>query len=355
MTIDTFIVNDVELINEGSLEGLEAFASLVSINPYVRWIKFVLLDDQPNKNKQRIPKEEFDNVLKTGMYMPLKSEAGTLSGDHKDSGPLGVITNLTKEGNRVLGLAALWERERPEDIKLLKESFASGNKINISWELTYNEKIPQDGYTDLVGISLNAATIVGMPAYAGRTPIVALASTENNGTEENSSEIVVGVSEMEDKLNELETITKERDDALEVNKTLTEEITSLKTSLTQKDSDMESMRQELASLKEFKSSIDAEKERVTKLDNLKKLFSESGLEVTEDYFADAERVNKLLSMDESAINFLIQETVSFKKAAEASVEGSVKVPKLGSNSHLSTKSPAEIGRALRQAESKENK
>lgn len=347
MTEDTFQSQNIELINDDNLNSLEAFASIVSLNPNVRWMKFILLDDMPNKNKQRIPQEEFDNVVKTGMYMPLKSEAGTTSGNHKASDPLGVITGLKKEGNHIIGLAALWEKERPEDIKMLKDSFDAGAKINVSWELNYNEEVKKEDYSDLLGITMNAATIVGLPAYAGRTPITALA--EETGAENNS--LLEGNS-----LEELEKITQERD-ALLVEKTqLAEKVTELEASIVQRDSISESIKTELTGLKEFKAGIDAVKEKETKITNLKKLFSDSGLEVEDDYFTDEERVSKLLAMDESSLNFMIQETVAFKKTVEASAKASVNVPHLNLKPKTNVSlTPAEIGRAMRDLDVRENK
>lgn len=165
--------NDSELSPD---EFGEAEASIAKSSA-VSWAKFVLTDDRPNGNKQRIPESEFDNLIKTGIFMPIKmTKIGKKI--HETSEPLGVITNLKKSGNKIIGLAALWKKEREEDIKLLKEE-AAQKKINLSWEVLYEDSKPSsefDGVQDLYETSLKAATIVDEPAYKGRTPILAVAA-----------------------------------------------------------------------------------------------------------------------------------------------------------------------------------
>ena len=116
----TIQAKDVKLmIDKLEIEELAASAS-ISLNPNVAWMKFSLTDDEFNANKQRIPREEFANVLKTGLFMPLKMAIGEISGGHDNTFPIGVMTHLKTENNSIQALAALWDRERHEDVEFLK-------------------------------------------------------------------------------------------------------------------------------------------------------------------------------------------------------------------------------------------
>lgn len=176
------IENTLELLSEIDIpeEILDAEASLM-LNPYVRWAKFILTDDQPNGNRERVPFEEFDNLIRSGIHMPIKMAEGRIEDGHEDASPIGVITHLKKifvDGiNRIEGLAALWLNERPGDVSYLKTKIDNGEPVNLSWEMGASEKVlATDGIYDWKGVALKAATVVGIAAYLGRTQITAMAA-----------------------------------------------------------------------------------------------------------------------------------------------------------------------------------
>jgi hypothetical protein len=125
------------LIDKLEIEEMAASAS-ISLNPNVAWMKFLLTDDQHNANKQRIPREEFANVLRTGLFMPLKMAYGEVSEGHDDTFPLGVMTHLKTEGNSIQALAALWDRER-HSVEFLRQRY-SREKVLMYLELTYERR-----------------------------------------------------------------------------------------------------------------------------------------------------------------------------------------------------------------------
>lgn len=176
--IDSELEYIVQLVQDNELEAEigEAFSSVL-INPAVSWAKFILTDDVPNANSQRIPVEEFANLIKTGMYMPVKMARGEIKDGHENSEPLGVMTHLKHEGNKVVAIAALWSKERPIDIGYIKSQIESNKPVNISWEILYGDStVNEKGIEDLHDVALRAATIVGIPAYAGRTQMLAVAA-----------------------------------------------------------------------------------------------------------------------------------------------------------------------------------
>jgi hypothetical protein len=175
----------VEFINEEdakALFGKAAFASVL-MNPTVTWAKFTLTDDRVNGNMQRIPDSEFENLIRTGINMPIKMAVGEISPGHSGTEPLGVMTHLktivVDAGYKaIIALAALWAEERPADVAYLKDKFNKGEPINVSWEILYQDAVynPTENSMDLQSTILKAATIVGEPAYGGRTQFLSVAA-----------------------------------------------------------------------------------------------------------------------------------------------------------------------------------
>lgn len=367
--------NMVELLNEAEFMDSEeeAFAAIIK-NPAVTWLKFVLTDDEPNGNKQRVPQSEFDNLIKTGVYMPVKMAFSGIKDGHEDSFALGVITNLRKVGNTVKAIAACWSRERQEDIDMLRKRIDEKKPINTSWEILYGDsETDESGITSLKDIALRAVTIVGMPAYGGRTPILAIASMGTKAFTDSlpddsflyidgdtklfpckNKEGVLDIelikesisslssnSELSDEIKQSllekatefltestksnEDIHDKEDKELKTIEELEMEVSTLKTALAEKDtaiSEKEALlaekEVELVSLNEYKENIEAEIKLNEKFASIKTKFTEAGIEKTEDYFV--ENKEKFLSLEESAVDFLLQELVSFKEATASTKE-----------------------------------
>ena len=184
MKIDTKLQSMVQLLNETEVSALFSTAAAeILVNPTVTYVKFTLTDDKVNANRQRIPNSEFQNLIRTGMNMPIKMAVGEISPGHEDTKPLGVMTHLkevvTEFGNKaIIALAALWTEERPADVQYLKQRFAEGKPIDVSWEILYEDAVhnPEEDSMDLVSTVLKAATIVGNPAYTGRTQFLSVAA-----------------------------------------------------------------------------------------------------------------------------------------------------------------------------------
>lgn len=319
----------LEFIDETPEDG-EAF-SAVSLNPMFQWAKIVVTDDLKNANKQRIPAEEFDNMIKTGIHSPIKMAQGEISTGHDEAfgNPLGVITNLTKETNKVFALAALWKRERPNDVSKLKEMYEKKTPPNVSWEISYTDAdVDEEGVQTLKGVSLNGLAIVGMPAYQGRTSFVAMASEE---TEENSNK----------EKNEL--------DELEL---LKQEIANLKAELAEKQTVLDSLNTELAELKTYKTTIEQEQAEAAKFESIKTKFVEAGIEKDADYFTEKKAL--LLKLGEEELDFMIQEMVAFKEStASDHTDKKVKVPDIkNTDTDEDLNDPRKLAQALRAIKAK---
>lgn len=317
--MDKLIDCSLEFIEE--ISDNEAFAS-VTLNPNFQWAKIIVTDDKPNANKQRVPLEEFDNLIKTGIHSPIKMQPGKISDGHAEAfgHPIGTITALRKTEDRVEALAALWKKERPEDIASLKKMYTEGTPPNVSWELSYVEsESDENGIETLKGTSLNGLCVVGLPAYAGRTPIIAMAS------------------EMNDKdIKETDTVELEE---------LQNKITALENDLRAKSEELEAVTQEKNALAEFKNTIEKLQQEAEKMASIKQKFVDAKLDKEDDYFETNK--SRFLSMSDEDLEFLVQELVSFSAKKESS---SSVVPNLNGGGTISL-SPAEMAKALRELKS----
>ena len=305
------IVTTMEFLDEKYSEAS------VGQNPLFQWAKIIITDDKPNLNKQRVPIEEFDNIIRTGYFTPIKMAEGGISDGHKDAfgKVIGTITNITKDNDKIIALAALWKSERPEDISLLKSMYLEGRLPNVSWELLYSSsEVDDDGVSTLRGLTLAAATVVGRPAYGGRTPVIAMSSV----TEE---------EEVEEK-----DLTK---------------ITELESTVASLQEAVKTQEAELVDLRKYKDEIEREKANAARLVSIKNKFVEAGITKSEEYFS--EKASELLVLSDESISFMIQEMVAFKP--KESSEASDKNPKVPNivNSAPKQYSASELGRMLRES------
>lgn len=159
-------------------------------NPALGWLDFILTDNRPNKNKQGIRQEAFASLIKSGLYMPVKMATGGINEKHDEALPLGAIVSLDENDvSQIVGKASLWKNERPEDYQLLTAMGAAGDPPQISWEILYIESnFDEEGTEWLNDPMLAGATIVKDPAYSGRTPVLSVASTEEDESEDGEEE-----------------------------------------------------------------------------------------------------------------------------------------------------------------------
>lgn len=359
--IEANLVDVVQLINdeEVKLELGEAFASFM-LNPAVTWAKFVLTDDRKNANGERIPKQEFKNLVDTGIHMPVKMAIGEISPGHPGTKPLGTITHLkeitTDSGaSAIVAIAALWSKERPADIEFIKQRFAEKKSVDVSWEILYEDAVfnAETESMDLYGTVLGAATIVGNPAYEGRTPFLSISakrkSDATSGSNENAEDELKTIEELQAEVARLEAELSEAKSAVEAVTTEKDAEIARLTELNAKN------ETDLTELREFKASKEAELAKAAKVEEVKTKFVEAGLDKDEEYWA--ENTEKLLAMTDEQLAFVIQEVktaLASKTDNTSNASSKKKIPNLlGEESQGDDKpSPAEIAKALRERKAK---
>jgi len=119
------------------------------------------------------------------------------------------------------------------------------------------------------------------------------------------------------------------------------------------ETEKKGMETQLAELKAFKDQIDAEVAKAEKMDGIKAKFAEAKLNKDEAYFS--ENAEKLLSLDEATLDFMVQEISAFSAQAskkdEDEPEDKTRIP---SNLHSEVKdiTISEIVKALKERKSK---
>jgi hypothetical protein len=359
MKTHNIVSNIVELSKDDNDKEVMA---AVSRNPTLKWIKFVLTDDAFNVNKQRIPKNEFANLVNTGVHMPIKMAEGAILEGHEYSVPIGTITALAERETSVEGIAALWSREFPEEVKILEEMAKSDKKPQLSWEIMYQDSVAEETGEALRDVALRAATIVGMPAYEGRTPILTMASKTTTATNPDAVvDTVTNEGEADYKIVTEEVKPMEIKE-LEDKITLLEgEKLTLATQVKDLQTAMEALTSERDTLAAFKHTVDATNEKAQKLTAITELFTKSGVDLPEDYLTDDAKAEKLLGMDLAQLEFMIQELAVFasKKTVEESasekhsITGKKTIPNISDKNEDLT--PKEIAEKMREEREKSKK
>lgn len=333
--------NVVQLLDDDEIKAEygEAFAS-VMLNPTVTWAKFILTDDRTNGNGERIPKEEFANLISSGLHMPVKMAMGEISPGHPNTKPLGTITHLKEVqvddgSSAIVALAALWAKERPADVNYLKEKFLNREPVDVSWEILYEDSSfnAEHNSMDLLGTLLRAATVVGNPAYEGRTPFLSIASKKKTEADDKGTNL-------EDELNELEKLQADLNVKVAELEQLQASVAEKETALAEKDNTLATKEEEISvltaktteletelnGLRAFKAEIDAKQAEASKLEEIKTKFSEAEIERDEEFFtANAE---KLIAMTDDALEFMLQELKVFAESSKNNSTASTKKTKI---------------------------
>jgi len=300
-----------------NLVSSATFVAQASANPNLGWLEFVLTDAQPNSNRQGIKASAFDNLVNTGMFMPVKMAAGKINLDHSEAEPLGAIASLEADETKILGKAALWKQERQTDYELLVSMSADSKPIDVSWEIAYTEsEVDDEGVEWISDPILTGAALVGLPAYAGRTPVTAVASTEAN--EDNSTEagpVESGGDEDTDQENAL--------------------VKSLEATITNLESKMEEFEKELEELREYKTERERLDTEATLFTARTKSIADAGLTVSSEEI-EAKK-DFWLGLSEDSFVTMLSMMKELKPASASTI-----LPDVSGNT---TKSPVDIVRA----------
>ena len=149
-------------------------------NPLLTWVRFIFTDDLPNANKQGIGQDEFQNLIKSMSYMPIKASFDSEFGleGHSAASVIGVIKGGQQEANKIVAIGAIYSDEYPEVVSFFKKEMAEGGSVEFSWEIRYMDSEEKDGVEWLKDVTTKAVTAVQHPAYEGRTPLVSISAKD---------------------------------------------------------------------------------------------------------------------------------------------------------------------------------
>jgi hypothetical protein len=173
---ETKFIVSAELMSENDL----ALAGEEYKNPLLTWIKMIFADSKPNSNNQGINVDEFPNLIKSMSYMPIKAQYTAESGlgGHDDAVQIGVIKAGQQQADKVLAVGALYNDEHPQVVEYFKNEFASGGRVDFSWEIRYKDSAIDNGTEWLKQVTTKAVTAVKNPAYQGRTPLLSISTDD---------------------------------------------------------------------------------------------------------------------------------------------------------------------------------
>lgn len=334
--------------NEETIQITSAIAEISDVegdfkHPLLTKVKFVFATDEganlstaKSGLKQGIRFEDFDEVIRTAVNMPVKmlylGRRGV--GGHVGSIPIGHITGMTKEVidgvNSLVAEAVLYTEEYPDEVHFLKEAFARGEAPGISYEIRHNptKSLIENGVEWLKSLVTQAATIVKSPAYGSRTAIMALASNKELSTEDFNNELLSimkpvesnneggsNMDEKDKKIEELQTALAGKDTELG---TLTAQVTELSGKVGTLTEENTALVEELSGLK-----------RAALVETRLRAYTEAGFTLE----ADAEKADKkkdlIANMSEDVFNTYIEDLKAAKASAPKKAEAAAKVfPKL---------------------------
>ena len=294
---------------------------------------FVFTDYLPNANMTGIPKAEAGNIIRTGMYMPVKVNFdGDVISGHAGAIPIGPIVDLHEEGETIVGRAVVWPDEFSEFAAYLDRTTAEAvENIQFSWEIYH-----QDSYKDssginwLTGCSVAGAAIVDNPAYKGRTPLLAIAE------ENKMNELETKISNLMDKLyTMLNALYEAADVAAEFKATnpgelsvdddfsfIIDKVKEMRGSMAASAEHAEMLKAEVEELRDFKTKAEAEDSRAAVLNARRASLAEVGVTFSDGDFIDMSAF--IVEMSDTVFTSYVSSAAKIAKSAKATAENARK-------------------------------
>ncbi len=301
-----------------------------SQHPFATMAKFIFADDKPNGNHQGVKVEEFPNIIKSAVGMPIKMNfTGMGVSNHGGSIPIGHIKNLEASidgtTNLLIAEAMLWKEEFPDEIDYLKVAYAEGKAPGISYEIAFKDYDTEDGTQWIKDTTTMAATFVHNPAYGSRTHLLALASLDE---EDRNTEILALAAQIQ---TEQETNNEGGNLMEEELKKAQAEIERLTAELASRDTKISDLEGTLATAETEKQTALAEKQTVeTELNGLKETakidgrvrqYIEAGFKMEADAAKADAKKTVFASFDDAQWDMYLEELKAIKPAAPAGDRG----------------------------------
>lgn len=293
-------MNDKKTVFHGMMT-----ATASSYHPLQSTLTFVFTDFLPNANRQGVPVEEAQNVIDTGLHMPVKLKlSGENAAGHYKAKPIGPITAMRLEGDRIIGEAIVWRDEFPTEVEFLETASAEEGGVQFSWELYHHgDYVDQSGVQWLTGIVTAGIAIVDVPAYRGRTPLLSIAEEM---TMEDELEQRVAVAAEEHVVVE-EVVPTQPIAVVEV----PPGPTALESAMAELDAcraERDALASEVVELRAFRAGVEAASARMRLTAVRSAALIDAGIILTDDEFR--EQADFLLSLSDDAFSAYIKSIAS---------------------------------------------
>lgn len=328
-------------------------ATASQTNPLITSVEFVFTDFLPNKNKQAVALDEADNLIRTGVDMPLKADfrRGKI-GDHAFSLPVGHITAMESRGDQIIGRGIIYKDEFPELAGHLEKASSSDAGVHFSWELYHGSHIVDDaGITWFKDCVVAATTIVANPAYGGRTPLLAFASEDmTEKINDLERQIVELQSTNNGSSNHMDPMEELRHQIADLTQRFTTlEVTTVAATDVVADAviapDVAALTSELDELRKFKTDVETQQARAavlaTRREALKDVLTEADFTQKADFVVDL--TDEQFKVFAESLTSVVQ-----KSKQVASFRGASLTPDPVVSSSPSGVSYTELGEALRK-------
>lgn len=289
-------------------------------HPLQKRLKFVFTDFQPNGNKQGVPTKEAQNVASTAMFMPVKINYSDKPLGHENAVPIGPITSVNVTEENILGEAIFWADEYPDIAEWLAEASKKDGGVQFSWELYFGKSEKDDNGVEWLNDIVTAGiTIVGNPAYQGRTPLLAF-SEQQEEVEVDKVKVQEMLTTLYSTLNETLASKPENDDDFDT--AFNTIVTKLNTTLTTLKESNSNLESEVTKLKEFKESVENKAAELAQLKSIRDKMLSEGIELSDEEF-DA-RSGIFLKMNDEMLDLYIKDLASRKQTEVNKSESSQK-------------------------------
>jgi hypothetical protein len=336
-------------------------AKASEVHPLQSELSFVFTDYSPNANKQAVSKAEAANLIRTGLYMPVKVDfKGSGVGNHFGAIPIGPIISMEDDGERIIGKAVVWKDEYGDVVEYLEEKSKAEGGVQFSWELYYRQSSVDDSGVEWLGDTIVAATtIVDVPAYQGRTPLLSIAAEQRT-----LGELLQRIELLERQVAEMKEVQMavESEEVIEVEVEVETEVeivpeveaeaeTEASDDAPAEDVPSTDIEAELRELRAFKAAIEAEARKQEYTKKRRSSLTEAGILLSDDEFAA--QLDFILALDDTAFDKFVQSLLLVQKASKSAASdksesaGSDVIPDPVTGANSTNVTIAQMAEALR--------
>lgn len=327
-------------------------------NPLMAQLHFVFTDFAPNANKQGVRRSEIDNIVRSSLYMPVKASFdGTAYRGHSGAVPIGPIVSMREENGVLVAEARVWRDEFPDLIEYITAKASKGEKnVNFSWEMFYKDsEIDSDGNEWLNDVVVAGTTLVDVPAYRGRTHLIAMAEQAANEVQAALEARIVVLEQLVETLSQRSEVMTENVEDVTPTVDAEEVVAETEEVVAETTEEVDAVQAELTELRAFKHRVEREAAVAQIVSTRFAKMTEAGVSVTAEQFQAKQ--DFLVALSDEQFASYVDSLIAFapaKATSEVHTQGGVIPDPLTGTNNKSINVSA-LAAKLRSARGAENK